>query len=130
MAQQPIELILMKQLAGYLTLPVFVVDAAGTLVFYNEPAEAVLGYRYDETGEMPIQEWGTVFSPTDEQGRPIPFEELPLSVALRQRHPAHGAIRVRGLDGVERRIEIMAIPLDGPDDRRAGAAAVFWEHPA
>lgn len=130
MAQQPIELILMKQLAGYLALPIFVVDAAGTLVYYNEPAESVLGYRYDETGEMPIQEWGTMFSPTDERGDPVPFDELPLAVALRQEHPAQGALRVRGLDGVVRTIEILAIPLQGPGERRSGAAAVFWEQPA
>ena len=129
MAQHPIELILMKQLAGYLALPIFVVDAAGTLVFYNEPAEAVLGYRYDETGEMTIQEWGTVFSPTDDKGDRIPFEDLPLAVALRQRYPAQGAFRVRGLDGVVRSIEVLAVPLDGPGDRRSGAAALFWEQP-
>jgi hypothetical protein len=36
----------MRQLAGYLTMPVF-----------NEPAEALLGRRFDEVGEMPKEVW-------------------------------------------------------------------------
>jgi hypothetical protein len=31
----PVELILMRQLASYLATPIFLVDADGTLVFYN-----------------------------------------------------------------------------------------------
>ena len=58
----------MKQVASYLAVPIFLVDPAGTLIFYNEPAEALLGRRYDETGEMPLEEWGTVFVPTDADG--------------------------------------------------------------
>jgi len=38
-----IELILMKQVASYLATPIFLVDRAGTLLYYNEPAEALLG---------------------------------------------------------------------------------------
>ena len=53
MSQKPIELILMRQLASTLAMPIFLVDADGTLAFYNEPAERVLGMRFEETGEMP-----------------------------------------------------------------------------
>lgn len=35
MPQKAIELILTRQLASYLAMPIFLVDAAGTLVFYN-----------------------------------------------------------------------------------------------
>ncbi len=52
--QQEIEMILARQLASYLVMPIFVVDPAGTLVFYNEPAEPILGRRFDETGAMPL----------------------------------------------------------------------------
>ena len=48
----PIELILMRQLASHLRVPIFLVDGQGTLLFYNEPAEALLGRRFDEAGEM------------------------------------------------------------------------------
>ena len=60
MAQKAVELILMRQLASCLAVPVFLVDPEGTLLYYNEPAERLLGRRYDETGEMPASEWGTM----------------------------------------------------------------------
>ena len=69
---QPIEIILMRELAGHLATPIFVVDTVGDLLFYNDPAERLLGSRFDETGMMPFAEWSTVFNPTDAQGMPIP----------------------------------------------------------
>ena len=39
----PIQIILTRQLAAYLSVPVFLVDPKGNLLFYNEPAEIVLG---------------------------------------------------------------------------------------
>jgi hypothetical protein len=44
---------------GSLALPIFLVDPVGTLIIYNEPAEGLLGQRYDETGDMPLEERGT-----------------------------------------------------------------------
>jgi hypothetical protein len=40
---QPIQIILMRQLAGYLSVPLFLVGPNGDLLFYNEPAETILG---------------------------------------------------------------------------------------
>ena len=130
MAQKPIELILMRQLASCLATSIFVVDAEGTLVFYNEPAERVLGRRFEETGEMPPTEWATVWAPTDEDGQPLPPERLPLTIAVAERRPAHVAFWIRGLDHVRRRIEAMAFPLLGSGDRPLGAVVIFWEAPA
>lgn len=39
----PIQIILTRQLATHLNVAVFLVDPKGTLLFYNEPAEAILG---------------------------------------------------------------------------------------
>ena len=49
MAQQPIELILFRQLATTLAVPVFLVDERGDLVFLNEAAERLLGVRFDDS---------------------------------------------------------------------------------
>ena len=68
---QPLEIILMRELAGHLATPIFVVDPEGDLLFYNDPAEKLLGSRFDETGMMPFAEWSTVFTPTDEHDVPI-----------------------------------------------------------
>jgi PAS domain-containing protein len=92
MPQRPIELILTRQLASYLALPIFLVDPSGTLVFYNEPAEQTLGRRFEETGEMSAAEWSTIFQPTDDAGRPVAPENLPLMVALAERRPAHESL--------------------------------------
>ena len=74
----PIQIILARQLAGYLSVPVFLVDQNGNLLFYNEPAELILGQRFDETGAMPADVWSTAFTPEDGRGKPIPPNELPL----------------------------------------------------
>jgi PAS domain-containing protein len=130
MAQKEIEVILTRQLASYLAMPIFIVDPAGTLLFYNEPAEHVLGKRFEETGEMPASEWATIFTPLDESGAVIPPEGLPLIQALNERRPAHRGFSIRGLNGVARHIEVTAFPLVGMADRFLGAVAIFWESEA
>ena len=96
--QHEIEVILFKQVASYLATPIFVVDPAGTLAYYNEPAEQLLGCRYDETGAMPMSEWSTIFVPRDEQGDPLPGDALPLALALEHHEPAHGDMWITGED--------------------------------
>jgi PAS domain-containing protein len=56
-----IEIILNRQLADCLSMPVFITDTTGNLIFYNEPAEKVLGARFEDTGEMKAETWSTVF---------------------------------------------------------------------
>ena len=116
MPGQPIEIILLRELADHLSTAIFVVDPDGVLVYYNEPAEGLLGRRFDETGSMPLAEWSTIFRPTNGRG-----------VALAEPRPAQGRIWIRGLDGVRRRIEIAAIPLKGQWGDELGAVSIFWE---
>jgi len=125
--QYPIELILTRQLAGQLAMPVFIVDAGGTLVFYNEAAERVLGRRFEETGAMTAAEWAEAFIPRDETGRSLAPGALPLMIALREQRPAHADFYIRGLDAVERSIEATAFPLIGLAGRLVGAVVLFWE---
>jgi PAS domain S-box-containing protein len=127
--QHHVEVILLRQVASYLATPIFVVDPDGTLVYFNEPAEAILGRRYDEVGEMSHTEWGTAFMPMDEHGNALPTESLPLSVAMAEQRSVHGPMRIRGLDGVRRDIAVTAFPIVGQHDRLLGAVALFWEEP-
>ena len=127
MPQREIEVILTRQLASYLTLPIFIVDTGGTLVFYNEPAERILGHRFEETGEMPADEWATTYTVTDCNDEPLLPEELPLMIALRERRLAHARLQIRGRDSVRRQIDLTAFPLIGQADRHLGAVAIFWE---
>jgi len=130
MAQHAIELILMRQLATCLAMPVFLVDPKGTLLYFNEPAEAILGQRFDEAGEMPAEHWSTIFKPTNESGGPMSAESLPLMIALTECRPAHGGFWILGLDRAVRHIEVTAFPLIGIAGRFVGAVAIFWETPA
>jgi PAS domain-containing protein len=127
--QKAVELILVRQLASYLATPIFVVDGAGTLLFYNEPAEAILGLRYDETGEMPVDEWSTRFTPTDDEDQPLPPERLPLVQTMGSRMPAHGSFWITGADGHRRRLSVTALPIIGQSARDLGSIALFWEEP-
>jgi PAS domain-containing protein len=128
--QQEVEVILARQLADYLALPIFLVDPDGNLLFYNEPAEEILGHRYAETGPMSAVEWATIFRPTDEHGNALPPEELPLIIALRELRPAHSDFWIQGLDDhVARQIEVTAFPLVGQGHRYLGGVAIFWEKP-
>ena len=127
MSQKAVELILMRQLASYLAMPIFLVDPAGRLLYYNEPAETVLGRRFDETGEMPLEAWPSLFKLTAEDGSPLPTEARPLVIALQNQRASHCACRIQGLDGVSRRIEASAFPLEGQGGRHLGAVAIFWE---
>lgn len=126
-AQHPIEIILARQWAATMSHPIWITDADGTLVFYNEAAEAVLGVRFDEAGEMPAEQLAELFETSRLDGSPMSGEDLPLLRALRDWKPAHGPLRIRAYDRVWRRIEVTAIPLVGDGDRRLGAMAVFWE---
>jgi len=127
MSQKPIELILMRQLASSLAMPIVLVDADGSLVFYNEPAERLLGMRFDETGEMPMTEWSTIWAAMDADGRPLAAGRLPLMIAVAERRPVHGDVWIHGLDGARRHIEATAFPLVRVTDQVLGAVVLFWE---
>lgn len=126
-SQKDVEIILARQLASYLTLPIFIVDPEGSLVYCNESAEAILGLRFEETGEMTASEWSRIFVPTEEDGTPLASETLPLVATLRHHTPAHRRFWIKGLDNVKRYIEVVAFPLIGQSERILGAIAMFWE---
>jgi PAS domain-containing protein len=126
--QHPVELIMARGFMSNLASPAFLVDQAGTLIFYNDAAGELLGVRYEEAGAMGPEEWGGRFDPMGVDGQPLPVEELPLSVALEQARPAHRPMRIRSADGVARNIEVTAFPVVGRAGPR-GALAIFWESP-
>jgi PAS domain-containing protein len=120
-------LIMARDFASRLATAVFLVDPLGTLIYYNEGAERILGRAFEEGHPMPAEEWSTTFEPVDADGTPLPLDELPLGATLRTREPAHRDLTIVGADGVARRIEVTAIPLFAHADEFVGAGAVFWE---
>ena len=127
MAQQPIELILFRQLATQLAVPVFLVDSHGDVIFLNEAAEQLLGVRWDDLEELTFEQWTTQFRPRNPNGSAMNVADIPLAHAVLQRRPAHASLRVTGTDGVDHTIEATAFPLEGSRGRLLGAVAMFWE---
>jgi PAS domain-containing protein len=125
--QKSLVLILARELASNLATPFFVVDPDGTLVFYNEPAERILGQSFQESGALSADQWGRMFSPEDLDGSPLSPQDLALSIALAERRPSHQALVITGLDGARRRLAVTAFPLLATTAQLAGAVAIFWE---
>ena len=125
MTQRPLELILARNLMSALSTPAFLVDEGGLLVFYNEAAGVLLGKRFEELGAVGPEEWGSMFGPFDKSGEPIPYDELPLVVAVRNGRPAHADFEIRSIDGMLHNVEVSAFPILTAHGSR-GAIAVFW----
>jgi len=127
MAQRDVGLILMRQLASGLAVPTLIADETGDMLFFNEPAELLLGQRFDETGDILRGEFTSSFALRDEQGNQIPEEQVPINVAMRELRAVHRRLVGRGFDGVDRNFEITAFPLLGAGGHLIGGVAMFWE---
>ena len=122
-----IEIILSRQLADCLSIPVFITDTTGNLIFYNEPAELILGKRYQETGEMPVEVWGTIFKPVDEAGKALSPDDLPLVKTLKYCQPYHKVFLIESLKGKLEKLSVTSYPILGRAGNLLGAVAIFWE---
>jgi PAS domain-containing protein len=122
--EQPLELILARNLVSIVSLAAFLVDVDGRIAFYNDAAADVIGSRFEETGGLARERWNAEFGPLDEQERPLRSDRLPLAAALRDGHPAFGRYRLRTQRGLTQ-TEVGALPLVGPAGYR-GAIVVFW----
>ena len=127
MPAHEIEIILNRQLADCLSIPVFITDTGGNLIFYNEPAEEVLGKRFEDTGEMPVEEWSTVFKPFDNNGDPMAPEELPLVRTLSDQIPYHKSFQILNLKGKMQSISVTSYPIISRSGNFLGAVAIFWK---
>jgi PAS domain-containing protein len=124
--QKQLLLILAREFTSNLSTPSLIADENGTLVFYNEAAEAVVGKRFSETGELPLEEWLVPFQPRETDSTPLPPERRPTHIALVERRAAHERYLVTSADGVERVVEVSAFPLFAHTDEFVGIVAIFW----
>ena len=124
--QKHLTLILARELASNLATPTLIADVEGTLVFYNEAAEELVGRRFSEAGEMLVDAWTSSFEPRTPAGEPLPAERRPVRVALDEQRPAHQAFRFTPGDGVERDVAVTALPLFAHSEEFVGILAIFW----
>jgi PAS domain-containing protein len=127
--QKNLILILARELASKLATATFIADADGELVFYNEPAEEILGRPFAEAGELSAETWTSLFHPETLDGQPMALTEMPSGIALLERRPAHDIFRITCLDGRTRVVSVTGVPLFAQADRFVGMLAIFWEQP-
>ena len=127
MANHGIELILMRQLASCLAMPIAISDAHGYLIYLNEPAEAVLGVRFDSVQPLASVKVAELLHATDLDGTPLASAELPLRYAIENRRPTHRKFRIASADGIERSVEGTAFPLVSQGGDHVGTVSIFWE---
>jgi PAS domain S-box-containing protein len=125
--QQPLEMIILRQLAGYLTIPMWLMDGAGDLIFYNEPAEELLGVQFDDVGPIRAEQLLGMWQVTDLDGELLPEADFPVMAALTRQVAGHRAVRFQGRDGEWRAVEVTALPITGQGKRFVGVLATFWE---
>lgn len=124
--QRSVALILARELAVHLSMPIWIWDENGELVFYNDHAQAILGSPHSEIGVGRVDELPQ-FVPTDLDGNAVDVSELPSAIALHQKRPVHRDLRIIGLDGVSRTLSVTAFPLFGRRGEFVGAVSVFFE---
>ena len=120
-------LILARELATNASTPMFIADAEGTLVFYNEPAERILGRPFATAGEIAADEWETLFQVESVDGQPMPLDQMPAGIAFLERRAASGPLRITALDGRKHDLATTAFPLFKRGQDFVGVVVIFWE---
>jgi PAS domain-containing protein len=120
-------LILAREFASNIATPVTVMDERGRLIYFNEPAERILGQTHAEVGELEPHEWTRIFLVEQLDGTPIALDDMPVGIAHRQRCPAHDTLAFTTQDGTRHEIEVTAFPLLGREEDYFGVVAIFWE---
>ena len=120
---QSLVLILARNLVASVTVPAFVTDAEGVVVFYNDAAGELLGHRFEETGRLSREEWAAI-GPVDEEGQPL-HTSAPLTKALKDNHPSHERFRICTDHRGVMMVETSALPLTDASGSH-GALVLFW----
>ena len=124
--QHNLILILARSFASNLATAVFLFDAEGTVVYYNEAAERLTGRPFIEGAGTTAEEWMGRGHPLDEEGREMPIESLPLGTTILKREPAHGVTMFRTADGDYHRFENVTFPLFAHTEDFVGVVAIVW----
>jgi PAS domain S-box-containing protein len=124
--QRNLTLILARSFASHVATAVFLLDAEGTVIYYNEAAERLIGQPFVEGAGMKMEDWMVRRRPLDEDGNEIAVESLPIGITMLKREPAHGVARFRREDGAYFRFENVTFPLFAHTEDFVGVMAMAW----
>ena len=97
---------------------IIVADAQGVLRLFNAEAERQHGVPLKEVGP---EEWVKTYGLSDEEGRPLPLERVPLYRALQGEQVRDELLWLQRPDGTRLTVSVTARPLRGPGGTPAGA---------
>jgi PAS domain-containing protein len=119
-------LILAREFASKLAIPMLMIDHDGSLAFFNEPAEELLGITFAEAADLSADDWETALGAQDLEGRPLTRFDLPAGVALSERRPVHTTFALTGGGRRRRVVDATAFPLLAGRSELVGAVVLFW----
>jgi PAS domain S-box-containing protein len=109
----------LRTLIEALGMAVYTTDAAGRLTFYNQAAVALWGWRPSFGDTLWHASWRLYWP----DGTPLPYDQCPMAVALRENRPVHEAeAMVERPDGT--RVPIITYPTPLRDETGALIGAV------
>ena len=92
---------LFRTVLDVLPTAVYITNASGQITYYNEAAAALWGHR----PEIGNSEWCGSWKLYWPDGRPLPHDQCPMAMALRQRQP------IRGVEAVAERPDGTRVPF-------------------
>lgn len=108
---------LSRQLLQALPMAIYTTDAAGKITFFNEAAIDLAGRR-----PMPGEEWCVSWKLFRLDGTPLPHDQCPMAIAIREARPMHGEMAiVERPDGSRLTFVAYPTPLFDDDGSLAGA---------
>jgi PAS domain-containing protein len=126
-APKSLPLILARELAANLATPMFLLDANGMLVFYNDAAALLIGRSFADMGEIASSEFGAVLELASPDGERIRRRDSPAGIALLEQKPAHKTLWATAYNGKRILVRATAFPLFGATGEMHGVVSVFWE---
>jgi two-component system, chemotaxis family, CheB/CheR fusion protein len=90
-----------RQVLDLLPAAVYITNASGLITYYNEAAAALWGHH----PQLGVSEWCGSWKLYWPDGKPLPHDECPMALALREKRP------IRGMEAVAERPDGIRVPF-------------------
>ena len=90
-----------RQVLDLLPAAVYITNASGLITYYNEAAAALWGHH----PQLGLSEWCGSWKLYWPDGRPLPHDQCPMALALREKRP------IRGMEAVAERPDGIRVPF-------------------
>jgi PAS domain-containing protein len=104
-----------REVVDQLSVATYATDADGRFAYYNEAAAQPWGFR----PELDVAPWCGSWQPYWPDDRPLPYDECPMSLTLKEGRP------IRGQEAIAERPDGVRVPLM-PFPRPSSAESIFW----